>query len=419
MTGSIQRLRYFESEYLRASDLTDEQAYHVAMRRRLNQALHLSGIVDGLLLQQDDNSVPPSLLFFSVATGFAVDQAGREIVVAAPYALSADNVLGRAGLQQGANEVWLVYNETASGLPSAGYATCDQPGQNTRWTEGFSVVLKPRGMALPTGTPDPDVDLLGIRLGTVTLHNDSVNGWTIVNVDALGRSYVGIRALSVVSPDEVDTDSFSVAAQNVTPASTGSPLAPPGYLDVAPGIFARGNMFVEKNIVVGDDFVLDSNLYKGLPPPATGNVKLAGDLFLKGGFYGFLDGAWMGLSDYIQSLMPDVQIVPLALAIPANAANGTATITGLKTKLAKFTSVDVQASLSMVQFQNVNTLEPILATKPAIQWSIELDASASNLQPGSADINVAWSLGAPFISGMDKLFLVTQATATLIVIFRP
>src|ERR1700745_85856 len=98
MATSIQRLRYFDGEFLRSNDFTDEQSYHVAMRRRLNLALHRSGIVQGLGLQQDEDSVPPTLLFFSITAGFAIDQDGREIVVSAPYTLSTDNVLGRAGL---------------------------------------------------------------------------------------------------------------------------------------------------------------------------------------------------------------------------------------------------------------------------------------------------------------------------------
>src|SRR5262249_47703192 len=137
-----------------------------------------------------------------------------------------------------------------------------------------------------------------------------------------------IRALSVISPDEIDTDSFSVAAQNVTPVATGSPLAPPGYLDVRPGVFARGNMFVEENIVLGDDFVLDNATYPKLPAPSAmpknGNLKVNGDLFLNGAFFGFLNGSWMGLSDYILSLMPDVQTgtVTFDLSNPGTSTTG-------------------------------------------------------------------------------------------------
>jgi hypothetical protein len=314
MAQSIQRLRYFDGEYLRSNDFTDEQSYHVAMRRRLNLALHLSGIAYGLEIQRDANSVPP-LYFFSISQGFAIDQLGREIVVSAPYELSSDNVLSRAGLQAGLNEVWIVYTETATGLPAPGYQLCDQPGQNTRWTESFDIRLKPSGAPPSTTGDDPKTDLKGVLLGHVTVTNDQVNGWMITDApppDALGRTYVGIRAQSIVAPDLIDTDTFQIQNQNVAqPTAGATAAAPSGYLDVGPGVFVRGNMFVEKNMVLGDDFLLDHTANPNLPAPGkfppNGNLKLNGDLFLNGAFYGLLGGAWLGLGDYIKSLMPDVQ----------------------------------------------------------------------------------------------------------------
>ena len=50
MSTDIERLRYYERQYLQSSDFTDEQTYHLEMRRRLNLALHLWGIVKGLQL---------------------------------------------------------------------------------------------------------------------------------------------------------------------------------------------------------------------------------------------------------------------------------------------------------------------------------------------------------------------------------
>ena len=47
MAISIDRVNFYERQYLRAFDLLAEQAYHLEMRRRLNLALHLWGIVDG------------------------------------------------------------------------------------------------------------------------------------------------------------------------------------------------------------------------------------------------------------------------------------------------------------------------------------------------------------------------------------
>ena len=45
MSSPIERVRYYEGEYLRSADFDAEQSYHIEMRRRMNHALHLHGIV--------------------------------------------------------------------------------------------------------------------------------------------------------------------------------------------------------------------------------------------------------------------------------------------------------------------------------------------------------------------------------------
>jgi hypothetical protein len=425
MATSIQRLRYFDGEYLRSNDFTDEQSYHVAMRRRLNLALHRYGVVEGLVLQQDADSVPPNLLFFSISPGFAIDQEGREVVVDAPYTLSTDNVLGRAGLQAGASEVWIVYTETASGLPAPGYRLCDQAGQNTRWTEAFTVMLKPKGAAPSASGQDPNTDLKGIRLGTVTLHNDNVNGWTITAADGLGRTYVGIRALSVISPDEIDTDSFNVAAQNVTPVATGSPPAPPGYLDVGPGVFARGNMFVEKNMVLGDDFKLDNATDPKLPAPnampKNGNLKLNGDLFLNGAFFGFLDGSWMGLKDYILSLMPDLQTdtVTFDLSNPGNKTGDSSHVT-VKTRLTDFHFPPAfSVSVSGFKLLQNSKLTALTGGTPNDAIEVKATAVATKTDATTLDLEVAWTVTPNFLTGTGNELPLTSIQISWIVIFTP
>ena len=113
MSNQIERLRYYDGEYLRSYDFTAEQAYHIEMRRRLNHRLHLHGIVYGLEIQQDQDSPPQPPYFYSILPGMAIDHSGREIFVPAPYPLSSVNVLNRPGLEGlKAYEVWLCYRET-------------------------------------------------------------------------------------------------------------------------------------------------------------------------------------------------------------------------------------------------------------------------------------------------------------------
>src|SRR5437016_11780351 len=206
------------------------------MRRRLNHRLHLHGIVYGLEIQQDQESVAPDAIFYSIAQGMAIDQTGREIFITAPYPLSSENVLNRPGLMTNeAYEVWLCYMETQTGLPAAGYRDCNEKAQQTRWQEDFQVVLKPVN---PTKNSYIPPDCGGVRLGTVYL--DNTNGWQISSIpapDGTGRVYVGIRAQRVIAPDE-EPETFDVSKQNIQLPKR---IALPGYVDIKPSALERGN----------------------------------------------------------------------------------------------------------------------------------------------------------------------------------
>ncbi len=77
---TIKRVRYRETQTLRAGDLQDEQAYRIGMRRRHHIAHHQWGIVNGLqLVQGQGNTV-------LVQPGMAVDGYGRDLIV--PQALT-------------------------------------------------------------------------------------------------------------------------------------------------------------------------------------------------------------------------------------------------------------------------------------------------------------------------------------------
>jgi hypothetical protein len=432
MAQGIQRLRYFDGEYLRSNDFTDEQSYHVAMRRWLNLQLHLSGIAYGLEIQQDANSVPPNALFFAVSPGFAIDQLGREIVVSAPYELSTDNVLGRAGLQSGRlYEVWIVYTETASGLPAPGYQLCDQPGQNTRWTESFDIRLKPKGAPPSTTGDDPNTDLKGVLLGHVTVVHNATIGWTITNRDtSVGRTYVGIRAQSIIMPDQVDPDTSVFTAQNITPP-TASAVAPLGYLDVGPtgplggpGVLMRGNIFGARNLVVGDDYLIQNadgsvpNLFN----PINGNLKLNSDLFLQGTIHTFdtVKRNWVPLSAYIASISASPLIQFLTAPVTFSGATSDTKTASASTppSPANYSSVIVQASINGLTFVPQPAFNTYAngTTGTAVNPSITLGnilpapttrVSAGQVVPVSVDCTLTGdtSLGS-FISGMSVLFVV-------------
>ena len=194
MTPPIDRVRYYDGEYLRAFDFADEQAYHMEMRRRLNMALHLFGIVEGLDISQDTQ---PGITQYSIEPGMAIDPYGREILVFAPYALDesvlAANRITTSGITtSGDYELWIRYRKQAATPPSTGYTSCNGSSEFTRWQEGFDVLLKPPQPAgsSPPAAPqptdpqsdDPATDGLGVQLGVVHVKNDggvvSIDGYT-------------------------------------------------------------------------------------------------------------------------------------------------------------------------------------------------------------------------------------------------
>lgn len=71
---AIKRLHYFNGQFLKEEDFTDEQKYHLDMRRRLNQRMHTAGIVFGLDVIPGANKV-------TVQPGMAIDPQGREIIL--------------------------------------------------------------------------------------------------------------------------------------------------------------------------------------------------------------------------------------------------------------------------------------------------------------------------------------------------
>src|SRR5216110_1068999 len=83
---AIKRLHYYNQQFLVEPDFTDEQKYHINMRRRLSKALHTFGIAEGLDVQKTANQQ------VTVRMGTAIDKDGRELVLdadAAPLDVSA------------------------------------------------------------------------------------------------------------------------------------------------------------------------------------------------------------------------------------------------------------------------------------------------------------------------------------------
>jgi hypothetical protein len=412
VANPIQRLRYFDGEYLRGYDFTDEQSYHIAMRRLMNLKLHLHGIVYGLQLVQDQDSTPGGPYFFSIAPGMAIDHGGREIVVAAPYSLS--NVLDGPGLSPGRYEVWLCYQESQTGLPAAGYTDCDVANQNTRWQESFLVQLK--ALAGPTLF----VDCGGVRVGIVNLVNGVLGLEITPPAYNTERGYIGIRAQRVIAANEL-SDTFDITAK-----STPVPYDPlPGYLDVHPGLFERGNAVVQKNVVIGGDFLLDNSLpdSKNLPGnfPATGNLKVTADLFVKGDFYGYTNGSWYKLQDYIKSMMPNFVVGSFVINIPQGAGVTTQTVsTPVATTLARASSAQMLPSIAAIDWRSGKELKSFGTSTNPLQLSISAAMGSAPAVGNQWTFPVTWIVS-PSVAlggGSDGL-PITALTVSYLAIFTP
>jgi hypothetical protein len=120
MADAIKRLNYFDHQFLRAPDFTDEQTYHLSMRRQHNRLLHTSGVAQGL-----DATAAAGGTVVNIAAGVAIDSSGREMVLPSDVQLdlSAEAVGTTVYLT-------LDYDEQQSD------ASTEVGGLgNTRWTE--------------------------------------------------------------------------------------------------------------------------------------------------------------------------------------------------------------------------------------------------------------------------------------------
>lgn len=425
----VQRLRYFDGEYLRSYDFTDEQSYHIEMRRLMNRKLHLHGVVYGLELVQDEDSISGGPYFFSISPGVAIDKMGREIIVPAPYSLS--NILDGPGLGAGRYEVWICYQESETGLPAAGYLDCNVKNQSTRWQETFLVQL------VPTQGPSLAVDCGGVRLGSVKLKNPGMVSQIENPVYNVGRHYVGIRAQSIIAPDQVDADPFDITAMT-TPIPDKSL---PGYLDVHPPAFHHSNVVVKKNLVVGDDFVLNSSdssapgyspSLPGLSSSTTGDVKITGDMFLQGNFYGFnpsagSSGQWQELQQLIQSFLPQIVSGSITITPPAVSDAGPMPSASAIISSNQFPSfpaggsTQVLLSVSETDWQDQKILHQYWKGPSGIVVSVSDPAVGASGSPGYSVLNLTWTVSpvADVVSASQWQFPVTKLVVGFVVIYQP
>lgn len=395
--SSIDRVRYYDGEFLRAFDFGDEQTYHMEMRRRLNRYLHLYGIVQGLQLQDDPQAGVHQV---SILPGMAIDAFGREIYLFAPYTFGDADITANRISTAGPYDVWLRYNKTASTPPSAGYAQCNQTNQYTRWLESYSVVLLPSPSSPFTppaftddDTDNPSQDQVGVLLGTISVDPSSVLLQFSTPVFH-HRHFLGIIAQRIHTPIPYDATPFNFPLKQ-------SAHNPPVSLDIEPNVFAR------QNLILGPDFDLQTTLQTKVPAVHTpGSAKIAGDLFVQGSVYSSIPDSktnipqWLGLSDYVNQLvqqsMPDLlsntsanQTVPI-IPNKGNYVSGSTPVSVTSTKISNISSFVAFAFITDFQFDtqtNINTLGPL-------QVQLSIDSVSPHAPSGATcTIDVNWTAG--------------------------
>lgn len=148
-TDVIERVRYYQRQFLGADDFQTEQGYGRDMRRRHNLAAHTWGIVAGLRLIETEQLGDPTARDVYVQAGLAVDGYGREIIALAPAKLDAS--LFAFSKTNGYLDVWIGFKDETALQPAFGYAQCqtDANGTARRWIESFEVVIAPGTAAQP------------------------------------------------------------------------------------------------------------------------------------------------------------------------------------------------------------------------------------------------------------------------------
>ncbi len=263
---SIARVHYFERQFLRTQDFTDEQAYHVAMRRRHNIAHHIWGIVTGLAVIVDADSN------LSVLSGMAVDGYGRELILQEQQQLSP-----QAFDDKGSDvlDVWLVYSRLDSDQAPRGYGACGNgDGQSFyRSIERPLIRLDVPDPAYPhrqpKGIPDGDLNFDPSRtppdnlseawpvfLGQILRVRPNPGKPYVYSVNLADRPYVGLRAEEIVAASkrarvqigaelETDTRRFAVFVPEADPGADPLPrfnITKGGTLDIRGQTTLDGNL---------------------------------------------------------------------------------------------------------------------------------------------------------------------------------
>lgn len=415
MANNIERLNYYEREYLRSFDFIAEQNYHIEMRRRLNLALHLWGIVEGLDVKLGEvvQGAPPQ---FYISPGMAIDAYGREVFLFAPYILSEDDVQRNRITLPGTYSLFIAYATDLSTPPSAGFAVCDLPDQYTRRHESYQIIISnqlddsvdPKKAKVPSATDelsdDPAKKPWPVRLGSVDIDGNR----TITNAWPKNRTYIGVRAQRIVAP---------VASLGDTAPDANRPIS------------VEADLRARKNTIIGKDFEVLKADTTPTPtidpfPSKKGNIKVRHDLFMRGEFYKLVATKWLSLSEYIKSFMPDVLIGFQDITFPgtslASETTGTFTFNVSSTRLKKISDAHGTAAIASLRFDERQKVNTLVQNTDHISFRI-LSVITSPIvgQDNQRKVDVSWAVSPTVVDNAAFSSPIIGVTISYIVVCFP
>ena len=280
-TGST-RVRYHDQQILRTRDFIDEQAYHLAQRRRHNIGGHSWGIVGGLELSRSTDGE------LSVQAGMAVDGYGRELILPQPYPIDAD-IFADKGSET--LDVYLEYAKKPIDDAALDRMVCRPPGElaANRWDETARVTIRraslnqrlEAGIDLPPRRQPEEVPEDDIRFSPARVAPDDPDQrWPVFlgqlrragsgsSVDLRGRPYAGLVGELVNAPSgwawlQVGEREDNVYRFGVFLAEAGSatdpatPATPPlGPDKPTLGVTSGGNVEIRADTTVSGDVIVD------------------------------------------------------------------------------------------------------------------------------------------------------------------
>lgn len=198
------RVHYFDKQFLRVDEFRDEQLYQLAQRRRHNNTQHIWGIVRGLEIAKEDETIV-------VQPGLAIDGYGRELLLTAKQSVAAESFDDHGSDRL---DLWLIYARTDDGAAPDGYGECGASGAGGAYRSSETPQLlveralsntvdprRPPGVPrdvldapVPPVTDDPQ-SLWRVYLGRLIRQEDLT-----VSIDLSRRPYVGVVGEAIDHP---------------------------------------------------------------------------------------------------------------------------------------------------------------------------------------------------------------------------